>query len=515
MVRTWIYNLKREELLQYGSEFKIELTGTVDAMRKEFGEWVEDNEGHAPHAERIDALARKHGRNSPFRIPGIHIENPDVNRTATSLAKMDFASTSEEARRLEDQKREERRAPWGTSSTFPQNQTNTENRTNLERNPVRDYAAVAKQVREWSFKFDGNSKPLEFLEQVEWSAETYGLELDLVPRAMPELLKGTALKWYIANNEHWRTWTSFATSFQEFFLPRDYFSKLLEEVTRRKQGVDELFKRYMVEMQTLMRPLRFSKERERQQIYSCSLHDFRAFARPYQNGSLIELMQLAEEFEELERDRERLRQHTRQNRSRLLAIEDSSPRENNVPCTRCAENDRARPQPMPRAFSGSPTHVDELLAKGCIEPSNSPHSAPIVMVKKKTGKWRLCDDFRQLNNRSVKDAYPLPRVQHILDQLREAHYITSLDLKDGYWQIPMEKASRPLTAFTVPGRGLFQWKVMPFGLHSAPATFQRALDRVIRPEMLPHAFAYLDDIIVIGKTLEEHKNNVKEVFRQM
>ncbi|KAL7725772.1 hypothetical protein ACLKA6_017602 [Drosophila palustris] len=159
--------------------------------------------------------------------------------------------------------------------------------------------------------------------------------------------------------------------------------------------------------------------------------------------------------------------------------------------------------------------VDELLAKGCIEPSNSPHSAPIVMVKKKTGKWRLCVDFRQLNNRSVKDAYPLPRVQHILDQLREAHYITSLDLKDGYWKIPMEKVSRPLTAFTVPGRGLFQWKVMPFGLHSAPATFQRALDRVIGPEMLPHAFAYLDDIIVIGKTLEEHKNNVKEVFRRL
>ncbi|KAL7723092.1 hypothetical protein ACLKA6_001886, partial [Drosophila palustris] len=147
MVRTWIYNLKREELLQYGSEFKIELTGTVDAMRKEFGEWVE---GHDPHAERIDALARKHGRNSPFRILGIHIENPDVNRTATTLAKMDFASTSEEARRLEDQKREERRAPWGTSSTFPQNQTNTDHRTNLERN--QDYAAVAKKVREWSFR---------------------------------------------------------------------------------------------------------------------------------------------------------------------------------------------------------------------------------------------------------------------------------------------------------------------------------------------------------------------------
>ena len=90
--------------------------------------------------------------------------------------------------------------------------------------------------------------------------------------------------------------------------------------------------------------------------------------------------------------------------------------------------------------------VDELLAKGCIEPSKSPHSAPIVVVKKKTGKWRLCVDFRQLNSKSIKDAYPLPRAHHILDQLREARYITSVDLKDGYWQIPMTKSSRPLTA---------------------------------------------------------------------
>ncbi|KAM8701509.1 hypothetical protein ACLKA7_001759, partial [Drosophila subpalustris] len=121
MVRIWIYNLKREELLQYGSEFKIELTGTVDAMRKEFG-------------ERIGKEARE-----KFSIQD--------TRHSHRKPKMNFASTSEEARRLEDQKREERRASWGTSSTFPQNQTNTDNRTNLERN--QDYAAVAKQVREW------------------------------------------------------------------------------------------------------------------------------------------------------------------------------------------------------------------------------------------------------------------------------------------------------------------------------------------------------------------------------
>ncbi|TDG38097.1 hypothetical protein AWZ03_015481, partial [Drosophila navojoa] len=104
---------------------------------------------------------------------------------------------------------------------------------------------------------------------------------------------------------------------------------------------------------------------------------------------------------------------------------------------------------------------------------------------------------------------------HILNQLRKARYIRSLNLKDGYWQILMEKASRPLTAFTVPGKWLFQWKVMLFALHSTPATSQRVLDQIIGPEMMLHAFAYLDDIIVIGRTRQEHMNNLREVFRRL
>jgi len=102
------------------------------------------------------------------------------------------------------------------------------------------------------------------------------------------------------------------------------------------------------------------------------------------------------------------------------------------------------------------------------------------MVKKMTGKW------------IVKDAYPMPRINYILDQLREARYISSLDLKDGYWQIPLEENSRQYTEFTGPGKGLFKWRVMPFELPSASATFQRVLDQVIGPEMSSHAFAYQD-----------------------
>lgn len=118
--------------------------------------------------------------------------------------------------------------------------------------------------------------------------------------------------------------------------------------------------------------------------------------------------------------------------------------------------------------------------------------------------------FRQLNRRSRPDAYPLPRIDTILNRLRNAKYVSSLDLKDGYWQIPLDEDSKKYTAFAVTGRGLYQWRVMPFGLHSAPATFQRALDTVIGPDMEPYAFAYLDDIIVIGETLEKHLTHLKK-----
>lgn len=129
--------------------------------------------------------------------------------------------------------------------------------------------------------------------------------------------------------------------------------------------------------------------------------------------------------------------------------------------------------------------IDKLLGEDRIEPSRSAYSSPIVLARKKQGGWRMCIDYRQLNAASEPDAYPLPQINAILDQLRKAKFISSLDLKNGYWQIPLEPSSISYTAFTVPGRGLFQWKVMPFGLHSAPATFQRTLDQIIGSDLYP------------------------------
>jgi hypothetical protein len=159
--------------------------------------------------------------------------------------------------------------------------------------------------------------------------------------------------------------------------------------------------------------------------------------------------------------------------------------------------------------------VDKMLAEGVIEPSDSPCSSPIVLAKKKDGKHRFCIDFRKVNEVTRKDAYPLPFINVILDKLRRARYISTIDVKSGYWQVPLTPASKPITAFMVPSRGLYQFRVMPFGLHSAPATFQRLMDRVMGPELDPYCFAYLDDIVVLGETFEQHLEVLQEVFRRL
>lgn len=148
--------------------------------------------------------------------------------------------------------------------------------------------------------------------------------------------------------------------------------------------------------------------------------------------------------------------------------------------------------------------VQQMLSDGIIEPSSSDWSSPIVMVKKASGKLRFCLDFRKVNSVTKKDAYPIPLMNSILDRLRQANYITTLDLSQAYFQIPLAADSREITAFTVPGMGLYQFRRMPFGLTNAPATFQRLLDRLIGPEMQPHVYVYLDDIIIVTPTFDEH-----------
>lgn len=159
--------------------------------------------------------------------------------------------------------------------------------------------------------------------------------------------------------------------------------------------------------------------------------------------------------------------------------------------------------------------VEELLNNGQIESSASPYCSPIVLVKKKDNSWRMCVDFRKINENSERDAYPMPHIPFILNRLKKARFVSSIDLKNGYWQIPIRAQDRQYTAFVVPGKGLFQWRVMPFGFHSAPATFQRLLDSVICQNFEEFAVAYLDDIIIFSETFEDHLIHLRKVLTEL
>lgn len=159
--------------------------------------------------------------------------------------------------------------------------------------------------------------------------------------------------------------------------------------------------------------------------------------------------------------------------------------------------------------------LKQMLSEDIIEPSSSPWSSPIILVKKKDGNYRFCVDYRRVNAVSERDAYPLPFVSETLDKLRNAQFLSCLDIKSAYWQIEVEEESRPITAFTVPNRGLFQFKRMPFGLANAPATWQRLIDRVLGSQLEPYVFVYLDDIVIVTPTFEKHLEILEEVLNRL
>ena len=123
--------------------------------------------------------------------------------------------------------------------------------------------------------------------------------------------------------------------------------------------------------------------------------------------------------------------------------------------------------------------VQQMLASDVIRPSNSPWASPVVMVKKKDGSLRFCVDFRQINAATVKDAHPLPRIDDLFDALHGARWFSTLDLKSGYWQVPIMERDKEKTAFRTSSGQLYEFNQVPFGLCNAPATFSRLMDRVL------------------------------------
>lgn len=157
----------------------------------------------------------------------------------------------------------------------------------------------------------------------------------------------------------------------------------------------------------------------------------------------------------------------------------------------------------------------EMLEAGAIRKSSSPYCSNVVLCRKSDGSLRFCIDLRKLNNRTIKDAYTLPRIEDTLDRLVGAKYFSKLDLKSGYWQVELKEEDKMKTAFTVGPLGFFECNRMPFGLTNAPATFQRLMEMCMGDMNLKECLLFLDDILIFSSTFKEHLERLEAVFQRL
>jgi hypothetical protein len=155
------------------------------------------------------------------------------------------------------------------------------------------------------------------------------------------------------------------------------------------------------------------------------------------------------------------------------------------------------------------TELAYMLEHDIIEHSNSPWSSPCLLVPKPDGSFRFCTDFRKVNALTKTDSYPIPRIEDCIDKIGHAKYVSKFDLLKGYWQVPLTDKAKEISAF-VTSDGFYQYKVMPFGMKNASATFQRMINHLLCD--LDHCEAYIDDVIVHSNTFEEHLSHIRTLF---
>ncbi|KAK1424203.1 hypothetical protein QVD17_19524 [Tagetes erecta] len=155
--------------------------------------------------------------------------------------------------------------------------------------------------------------------------------------------------------------------------------------------------------------------------------------------------------------------------------------------------------------------LQELLEKGFIRPSSSPWGAPVLFVKKKDGSFRMCIDYRELNKLTVKNRYPLPRIDDLFDQLQGSTYFSKIDLRSGYHQLRVHEEDIPKTAFRT-RYGHYEFMVMPFGLTNAPAAFMDLMNRVCRPYLDKFVIVFIDDILIYSRTRKDHEQHLKLIL---
>ncbi|GJR86260.1 putative reverse transcriptase domain-containing protein [Tanacetum coccineum] len=155
--------------------------------------------------------------------------------------------------------------------------------------------------------------------------------------------------------------------------------------------------------------------------------------------------------------------------------------------------------------------LQELSDKGFIRPSSSPWGAPVLFVKKKDGSLRMCIDYRELNKLTVKNRYPLPRIDDLFDQLQGSSVYSKIDLRSGYHQLKVREEDISKTAFRT-RYGHYEFQVMPFGLTNAPAVFMDLMNRVCKPYLDKFVIVFIDDILIYSKSKQEHEEHLKIIL---
>nr|GEY91130.1 putative reverse transcriptase domain-containing protein [Tanacetum cinerariifolium] len=182
-----------------------------------------------------------------------------------------------------------------------------------------------------------------------------------------------------------------------------------------------------------------------------------------------------------------------------------------IKASRVAPVARASYRLAPSEMKELSIQLQELLEKGFIHSSSSPWGAPILFVKKKDGSFRMCIDYRELNKLTVKNRYPLPRIDDLFDQLQGSSMYSKIDLRLGYHQICIKEEDISITAFRT-RYGHFEFHVMPFGLTNAPAVFMDLMNRVCKPYLDKFAIVFIDDILVYSKDIKEHDKHLKIIL---